>query len=526
MYVVFDFNDILKTNLGDIFLDDIQRFFKLHSEKIFICYDVANTYQMLKNFLELSFLHKLIDNNQLRDIDIMYMLHSITKYDEVKHLPREDFILTPDYYLQLRSEILEESIHFINDSQLTFDNVIQKYGVATEFIQIKGAIALQSLSANGMTINQQHRNKLLEKYTQKYEYAKTQLFNKYPDFKNTLSASNKTSYWKQYKDREVVKLWLDYKKYNRYINVISSVPDEPICHPIYNPMTISGKTSCKLPCVQHFPTKKGFREIFTASKGNIILGIDYNYIELCTLAMICEKKFGKSVLADKIRNDIDLHSYTAELIFGSSLDDNRKIAKAINFSIAGGQGPRGLQKFAKSNDIDLSLEECKKFRKKMLYEIYPELGMLLDDYAVNNVAEKLNLDKNYCKTILKNEIYKLQIGKKSNHKLLKGHDNLCMADVCTLTGRIRKNVKYTIAFNMPRAGLAADLAKLALWNLTKEGYKLIAFIHDEILLEIPKTRHIDKHVTKIHHIFNNALPDLSDSIPIKSKSVLMSSWSK
>ena len=69
---------------------------------------------------------------------------------------------------------------------------------------------------------------------------------------------------KQYKEQEIVELCLNYKKYNRFINVISSVP-------------------------KHFPTKKGFREIFTASNGHVILGIDYNYIELCTLAMICEK---------------------------------------------------------------------------------------------------------------------------------------------------------------------------------------------------------------------------------------------
>ena len=39
--------------------------------------------------------------------------------------------------------------------------------------------------------------------------------------------------------------------------------------------------------------------------------------------------------------------------------------------------------------------------------------------------------------------------------------------------------------NTPFSGLAADGAKLAMWSLTRAGYHIVAFVHDEILIELP-----------------------------------------
>lgn len=43
--------------------------------------------------------------------------------------------------------------------------------------------------------------------------------------------------------------------------------------------------------------------------------------------------------------------------------------------------------------------------------------------------------------------------------------------ICTLTGRLRRNVNWTIHNNSGFSGLAADGAKLALWNLEYVGYR-------------------------------------------------------
>jgi DNA polymerase I-like protein with 3'-5' exonuclease and polymerase domains len=45
-------------------------------------------------------------------------------------------------------------------------------------------------------------------------------------------------------------------------------------------------------------------------------------------------------------------------------------------------------------------------------------------------------------------------------------------------------VKYTESRNTPFQGDAADGAKAALWELYRRGARVVAFIHDEILIEV------------------------------------------
>jgi DNA polymerase I-like protein with 3'-5' exonuclease and polymerase domains len=60
------------------------------------------------------------------------------------------------------------------------------------------------------------------------------------------------------------------------------------------------------------------------------------------------------------------------------------------------------------------------------------------------------------------------------------------APVFTLTGRLRANASYTARHNTIFQGLAADGAKLALWRLWRAGYRIVNFIHDQVLVEIPQ----------------------------------------
>jgi len=62
---------------------------------------------------------------------------------------------------------------------------------------------------------------------------------------------------------------------------------------------------------------------------------------------------------------------------------------------------------------------------------------------------------------------------------------VCHAGVATLTGRIRGRVRYSQARNAPFQGLAADGAALALFELIRKGFRVVGFVHDEILLELP-----------------------------------------
>ena len=60
--------------------------------------------------------------------------------------------------------------------------------------------------------------------------------------------------------------------------------------------------------------------------------------------------------------------------------------------------------------------------------------------------------------------------------------------VWTRTGRLRADTTFCAEKNTPFQGLAADGAKIALYNLMKNGFKLVGFVHDEIITEVPKDK--------------------------------------
>ena len=56
----------------------------------------------------------------------------------------------------------------------------------------------------------------------------------------------------------------------------------------------------------------------------------------------------------------------------------------------------------------------------------------------------------------------------------------------TITGRIQSKARYCQARNSRFQGLAGDGAKLTLFELFKRRVRVVAFIHDEIVIEVPE----------------------------------------
>ena len=83
------------------------------------------------------------------------------------------------------------------------------------------------------------------------------------------------------------------------------------------------------------------------------------------------------------------------------------------------------EKYAKRvANINLSFKEAREFRKKLIYDIYPELGQLLDDYTITNMSKALNQTKENCKNLFGRDLYKIKtvltekIGTKQYYMLL------------------------------------------------------------------------------------------------------------
>ncbi len=102
-------------------------------------------------------------------------------------------------------------------------------------------------------------------------------------------------------------------------------------------------------------------------------------------------------------------------------------------------------------------------------------------------------------------------------------------DVATLTGRIRGGIDYCSSRNTPYQGLAADGAKLALWRLLREGSRVVLFMHDEVVIEVPdeggfvSKAVVDRNVRIMCEEMASVLPG---DIPVVCEATVSTCWSK
>ena len=100
------------------------------------------------------------------------------------------------------------------------------------------------------------------------------------------------------------------------------------------------------------------------------------------------------------------------------------------------------------------------------------------------------------------------------------------AAVYTSTGRVRANAGYCQQRNTPFQGLAADGAKLALWELRQAGYRLVNFIHDEVLIEVPETADLVAEVERVREIMIAAMREVVPDVKVDVECAVLRSWSK
>jgi hypothetical protein len=209
--------------------------------------------------------------------------------------------------------------------------------------------------------------------------------------------------------------------------------------------------------------------------------------------------------------------------FKDKFDKARQQSKPVNFGVIGGLGADRLVGIAHSTyKIDFTLEEARQRRERLIKEIYKELDLWLAEDAVAIVARNLQaplwevrneLGDTYLSSIRKvltgdprkadgtpyqgtfvsrvwaslaglnrNPDLKGALGQRRPSEALAAR--VCRDGVATLTGRIRGRVQFTQARNTPIQGLAADGAALALFELVKEDFRVVGFVHDELLIEL------------------------------------------
>lgn len=400
--------------------------------------------------------------------------------------------------------------------------------------------------------------------------------------------TTKTQVWEPYKDSHpLIEKFLSLNTTSKLLSFFDIFKDNvnSRIYPSYKVLMRTGRTSSSNPNIQQMPGDKSFRSLFVPRSGYKYAVIDYAFIELRTLAVICEERFGSSILANTIREGIDPHVYTAAMIQGMTIEEFsnlkssdpvkfktfRQAAKALNFGIPGGLGAKSLADYAKASyGVLMTKEEAADFRKRLIYKIYPEIGKYLSDSILVDLANNLEVPQETLKLplskishntgsaaiMLSNAVrcrsksdfrYEpnlwnrcwevmedlLKLSFKDFSKLkenvtarsggMEFHYELFSTTAHTLTGRVRGACTYTQARNTPFQSLAADGAKQALWRLVKERFFPVAFVHDEIVLEVqsPEEANRAKHIME-EEMFRT----VNKRVPIECSLSLCDFWEK
>jgi DNA polymerase I len=272
----------------------------------------------------------------------------------------------------------------------------------------------------------------------------------------------------------VAQLLRDYRGYEKLISAFGDTLISKVSkvtgrlHPDFLQLgAATGRFACANPNLQQIPRNSEeapFRQCFTPAEGYKLVVTDYSSMEMRILA----DQSGDEKFIQALKNDLDVHSYTASLMFGKEYTSDfkkkypelRQAAKIIGFGLMYGMGPHSL-----ARQIDVSPEEGKQYLEKY-FKSYPSVRKYLDKTARNAVSRGWSVTP---------------AGRKRWYTIPEASD----PDYKKKIGQIQREAK-----NHPIQGTNADVTKYALVflndRLKKEGVDgfITHTVHDEVVCEV------------------------------------------
>lgn len=291
-----------------------------------------------------------------------------------------------------------------------------------------------------------------------------------------------------------------------------------------NVLVASGRTSWTNPNWQNPPRVGGIRECVIARPGTVLVAADLDTVELRALAQACIEIVGYSLMGEAIKKGQDLHLAVAAEILGLTYEDAkarydagdpvvseaRQTAKKANFSLPGGVGARKFAWMYWDDDQPLCTFPD---------GTYDEAGSVARAQEIKNAwLNRWAEMRDYLR-----------------------HAGDITGDFGTSSveqpwsGRIRGGLDYCSCANTYFQGRVADGTKLALWRLAWACYvdtqsplygsRLVLFLHDEVILEVPSDR-VHECGDEIVRILVGAVQEVIPDIPITSAAVAFRRWYK
>ncbi len=278
----------------------------------------------------------------------------------------------------------------------------------------------------------------------------------------------------------VVNLLSQYRGYEKLISAFGDSVLEKInpktgrIHPHFIQLqTATGRFACASPNIQQIPRNSEeapFRTCFNPAEGYKLVVSDYSSFEMRILAELS----GDEKMIHAIKDDLDIHSYTASLMFDKPYSDDfkkkypdlRQMAKPIGFGLMYGMGPQGLVSSIRTQSgTDVTVEQSEDLINRY-FKSYPSVKKFLDNQARNAVR------LGYSTT---------PAGRKRWYQIPEKSD----PDYRRKIGKIEREAK-----NHPIQGTNADAIKFALnfvhQRMKKDGIDggIILTVHDEIACEV------------------------------------------
>ncbi|MFZ5424870.1 MAG: DNA polymerase [Patescibacteria group bacterium] len=303
----------------------------------------------------------------------------------------------------------------------------------------------------------------------------------------------------------LVKLLRDYRGYEKLLSAFGESLLEKInpvthrIHPDFRQLgAATGRFACSNPNLQQIPRNSEeapFRECFNPEEGYDFVVADYSSFEMRILADLS----GDETFINALREGLDMHSYTAALMFGLPYDeikenhkDKRQAAKALGFGLMYGMGPMGL-----AGRLGISKEEGQEYMDRY-FGAYPGVRKFLDGMASD---------------ALKNGWSSTPAGRKRWYNRPDKSD----PDYRKKIGNIGRQAK-----NHPIQGTNADAVKYALVflhdRLKKEKVDgaITHTVHDEVVCEVREDQAEDwsviqqEEMVRAGELFIKNVPVISD----------------
>lgn len=658
----------------------IAEFYRLHSDVAWVFHNAPFDLAVLANVVPHVDVYEAVDANRVWDTQLLQRLHLLateghvgegrtslsqcvaehlgsslskadldetgqqirTSFDQFLNrpfaeIPREyleylarDAIATGLVYRQLRKRLAatldQADAAFGYVSPQWLQECRRRFGPATHHIQLRAAIVLPKITANGLSIDSQRSQQLQKSQSAKLAELRERLRRegyqpgqsgcqkalqeilrriaaRHPDLSlertpTSGDISTTEEALAAVVDREpFVRDFLEFKATEKLLGTFVEKLATGIVRPQYNVLVKTGRTSSYGELnAQNLPRDDAVRMCFLPPPGHTFIDADYVAIEMATLAQAVQSQFGvRSQLAAIINAGQDPHSLVASRVTGKPVNqvsrEERQSAKAINFGKPGGMGDATLQKYAEASyGVKLTPREVADLSQAW-FALFPEMERFLheEDTRGRRIAEFFGLtpaahaDHTDSRKFLRysdppgaeheprdflgfmllkalsepqprtrrGELYddasldffwtavqrreaafppKLQRSIRNRQPSVRlKQAALALTDrrgVFTLTGRLRANAGFCARHNTIFQGLAADGAKLALWNLWRAGYAIHSFVHDQVLVAVPHNSRLALHVAVVRRLMIDGMREVLPDVSARVDAVVTEHWAK